>query len=97
MVDGAFHGSGVDIDGLNTLLNVVDGDGKLLRFRNEKGIESTMTIEEYERAIKRCLGPFQDEIGTVIGEIKFLAPSGGKKQKYVVRLRSPVYISKIDG
>lgn len=92
-VDGAFAECGVNIEELNTLLNsVVAADTEMVKVRRENGTESVMTWDEYKQAITRAFGPFEDGVGTVIGEIEFGAPLDGKREKRVVRFRAVVYI-----
>ncbi len=89
-IDGAFAERGVNIDELNRLLNNVGGDTENVKVKAEDGTESVMTWGERDEAIKRAVGPFQEEVGTVIGEISFAESS--TKQKYAVRFRAVVYI-----
>jgi len=93
-VGEAFVARGVSIEELDTLLNVVGDDGKTVTVQSESGVESTMTLEEHEAAIKRSLGPFVDEVGTIIGAIEFVEPSCGQRQ--VVRFRAVVYIINVN-
>jgi hypothetical protein len=89
-VDGAFAERGVNIEELNTLMNVVDADPQVVKVKGEGGSELVMSWEERKEAIRRTLGPFQEEVGTVIGEIGLTEPSSG--QKHSIRFRAVVYI-----
>jgi len=89
-VDSAFAERGVNIERLDTLMNVVGSDPKTVKVKGEDGAESVMTWGEHQDAIKRSLGPFQEELGTVIGQINFTESSTG--QNYAVRFRALVYI-----
>jgi len=89
-IDGVFDERGVNIEELNRLLNAVGGDAQSVKVKAEDGTETVMTWGEHGEAIKRAFGPFQEGVGTVIGEIGFTEAS--TKQKYTVRFRAVVYI-----
>ena len=93
-VDGIFADTGVDIAGLDRLLDwELGSDEEHLKLRDEKDAEVTMNFEEYDQAVKRCLGPYQEKIATVVGEIEFLVPvTGGERARHVVRFGTPVRI-----
>jgi hypothetical protein len=86
----AFAERGVNIEELNRLLNVVGCDTQSVRVKAEDGAETVITWGERDKAIKHAVGPFQEEVGTVIGEIRFTESS--TKQKYIVRFLAVVYI-----
>jgi hypothetical protein len=89
-IDGAFAERGVNIEELNRLLNIIESDSQSVKVQAEDGTESVMTWSEHDEAIKLALGPFQEEVGTVIGEIQ--VTESLTKQKYTVRFRAVVYI-----
>ena len=56
-VDGMFADTGVDIAGLNRLLDSeLESDEEHLRLRDEKDAEIAMTFEEYDQAVKGLPG-----------------------------------------
>lgn len=89
-VEDSFVECGLDIERLLILMDAIRSDSKSMKVRGEGGIETVMTLDDYQAAIKRCLGPFQDEVGTVIGQINFTESS--TMQNYAVRFRALVYI-----
>jgi hypothetical protein len=89
-IDGAFAQRGVKIEELDKLLNIVESDTQSVTVKAEDGTESVMTWGERDEAIKRALGTFQEEVGTVFGEFNFTEST--TKQKYAVRFRAVVYI-----
>jgi hypothetical protein len=49
-----------------------------------------MTWDDHDGATKRAVGPFQEEVATMIGEIDFTESS--TRQKYTILVRAVVYI-----
>jgi hypothetical protein len=93
-IDDAFAARGVDVQGLDTLLNVVDSKGDVVTVRDAAGAQSSLSRDEHEKAVKKSLGPFQDAVGTIIGEIDFVESSS--VQKYLVRFRAVVFIWNVN-
>ena len=91
-VDDAFGERGVDLKRLSILENVVDSDiqSKSVKVMDENGVESVMTWDDHQKAIKQTLGPFQEEVGTVIGKINFMESYTGLN--YTICFRAMVYI-----
>jgi hypothetical protein len=91
VVEQAFEQAGVNIRELDALSKATqDQTGKIV-VRYANGSESTISADEWDKAIVQCLGPFQDGIGTVIGEVDFTLP-GGLGPKYTIRFRTPVHV-----
>jgi hypothetical protein len=90
-VTGAFQKEGVDIDGLIQL-----GNGKwdqdLFVAPKADGSEERLTEHEMNARSKKCLGQFQDEVGTLAGEISFAIADGGDRKRRV-KFIAPVYLA----
>jgi len=89
-VEEAFSARGLNIEELDTLTNIIDRDSKIIKVKSESGLETVMTVDEYDAALNKSLGPFVDEVGTIIGAIEFVEEVGAPKR--VVRFRSVVYV-----
>ena len=89
-VDDAFAQRGVNLEELDKLTNVVDGDAHAVKVKGQDGSESTMSLDEWRAAIKHALGPFHEEVGTVIGEVGLTESSSGKK--HTIRFRAVAYV-----
>jgi hypothetical protein len=90
-VTQAFRDEGVDIDGLILLRNG-KWDQETYVAPKADGSEERLTEAEAEERDKKCLGRFQDEVGTLVGEISFTtAESAGCKSR--VKFHAPVYLS----
>ena len=81
-IEEAFQQMGVDYDGLERLSKADWVDNEHLTASDENGVVTTISKDEYDIRWKQCLGPFQDGVGTVVGEIDFIATAiDGKADK----------------
>jgi hypothetical protein len=93
-VTQAFREEGVDIDGLILLSNGQWEDRDTFVAPTSDGLEERMTGPEMQERWKKCLGRFQEEIGTLAGEISFRADDGARS-KHSVKFHAPVYLSNM--
>lgn len=90
-VTQAFRAEGVDIDGLILLANG-KWDQDTYVVPKADGSQERMTEAEVEEREEKCLGRFQDEVGTLAGEINFTtAEDAGRK--YRVKFHAPVQLA----
>lgn len=87
----AFQRAGVDIAGLISLMN---GEWEEDYFVIEKADKSKeqMSEAEMEKRWKLYLGPFSDEVGTLVGEISF-AKDDDQSNRQEVKFVAPVYLA----
>jgi hypothetical protein len=90
-VTQAFREEGVDIDGL-ILLSNGRWDQDVYVAPTADGSEERMTDAEMQERWKKCLGQFQDEVGTLAGEISFTSAEGAGR-KHGVKFHAPVYLT----
>jgi hypothetical protein len=92
-VEDGFCSAGLDIAGLDALHANIENNGHELIIRSESGTERSMSFQEHAEAVKGCLGPFVEEIGTAVGEIEFSTrTSTGVVRQTKVRFCAPVHI-----
>jgi hypothetical protein len=94
-VSSAFQKEGVDIDGLILLSNATwDEDGQILLVPTRSSEERMSEAQWHERR-KTCLGQFVGDVGTLVGEISFVAVNDqGRRQ--CVEFCAPVYLANED-
>jgi hypothetical protein len=91
-VTGALQNEGVDVDGQMLL-----GDGEweskdVFIAPRADGSKERMTAAELQQRWRKCLGRFQEEVGTLAGEICFTgANDAGRKRK--VKFHALVYLA----
>ena len=84
---------GVDYDGLERLSNADWVDNEHLTVSDENGVVATISRDERDIRWNKCLGQFADGVGTVIGEIDFVATAiDGTTEKRTIAFRTPVYL-----
>lgn len=90
-VTQAFQDEGVDIDDLNQLDS---GRWEKDTFVVPKtdGSEDRITESELEERYRRCFGRFQDQVGTLSGEISFTTAEDATGERRV-RFHAPVYLA----
>lgn len=90
-VTPAFREEGVDIDGLILLTNG-KWDQDAFVAPKVDGSEERMTQAEMQERCKKYLGRFQEEVGTLAGEISFTtADDAGRKHR--VKFHASVYLA----
>lgn len=89
-ITGEFNKCGADLDGLEALHVAVQAQQQATDQAPDSSGTNIFSREAIQQEIKRCLGPFQDEVGTVIGRISFKESS--TSQYYEVKFRVPVFI-----
>jgi len=89
-VTEAFRKEGVDIDGL-ILVSNGRWDQDVFVAPTADGSEERMTEAEMQGRWKICLGRFDTEVGTLVGEISFTS-AANVGLKNVVRFTAPVYL-----
>jgi hypothetical protein len=87
----AFRDEGVDVDDL-ILLHNGKWDHDTYVAPAADGSEERMTEAEATERDKKCLGRFQDEVGTLVGTISFRTPEGAGVVHHV-KFQAPVYLS----
>jgi hypothetical protein len=87
----AFRDAGVDIDSL-ILLSSATLDQNNYIVRKADGSEEWMTEAEFEEQYRKGLGPFQDEVGTLVGKISFTTLSSEDHIRQVY-FHAPVYLA----
>jgi hypothetical protein len=90
-VTPAFQKEGVDIVGLILLTNGEWESRETFVVQTADGSEERITPAQMQERTKKCLGRFQDYVGTLTGEIGFSAGSMG--QRHSVQFWAPVYIA----
>ena len=91
-VTQAFQEEGVDIDELILLTNGELESQDTLVVPRADGSKERMTLAELDEREKKCLGKFQNWVGTLAGEISFtLAAGAGRKHR--VKFHAPVYLA----
>jgi hypothetical protein len=90
-VTSAFLEEGVDIDGLSLLGNGEWEDRNTFVVPGIDGPGERISGPEMQERWKACLGRFQEEIGTLIGEISF-ATSVDAGHRRAVRFQAEVYL-----
>ena len=91
-VTQAFREEGVDIDGLILLSNGQWENRDTFVAPKGDGLEERMTGAEMRERWKNCLGRFQEEIGTLAGEITFMAANDAGPT-HRVKFHASVYLS----
>ena len=86
----AFRQEGVDVDGLILLGNGKWEQGNFVVQKGD-GSEERMTDAEMQARWKKCLGPFHDEVGTLVGEISFTGCANASRRR--VKFFAPVYLA----
>ena len=94
-VTQAFQSEGVDINGLLSLTNGDWESPDIFVAPNLDGSTERIVAAEYDGRIKTCLGPFQDWVGTLAGEIDF-ASAGGASRRHQVKFQAVVYLANVD-
>lgn len=89
-VEFAFEQLGLDVETLSRLMDPVGSDSNNVTVKGEDGVNTAMTWVDYQESIKRTLGPFNEEVGTVIGQISFIEET--TDQSFIVHFRAVVYI-----
>jgi hypothetical protein len=89
-VTSAFKAEGVDIDGLISLSNSRREDTLLVQ--SAGGLVEQIGGAEAEARWKQCLGRFQEEVGTLAGEISFRSVLGTQ----IVKFKASVYLSNLN-
>ena len=90
-VTDAFSNEGVDINGLTRLYDGEWGDEKYI-VTLEDGSKKLLSKTEVDEQYKTCLGPFQDAIGTLSGEITYATTHGGTPKR-PARFLAYVYLA----
>ena len=91
-VSSAFRKEGVDIDGLILLTNAKwdeNGQNLLLPTRSA---EEQISEAEWNEQWKKCVGQFQGDVGTLVGEINFVAVDDPGRRR-CVEFCAPVYLA----
>lgn len=91
-VTEAFQKEGVNIEQLILLTNGDWETNDVFVLPTGDGSQEKISDIEMERRLKDALGPFQDWVGTLAGEISFSA-SELTDQRQKVRFQAPVYLS----
>lgn len=90
-VTPALRKGGVDIDGLILLTNG-KWEQDTLVVPNADDSEERMTEAEMDERVKKCLGQFQDEAATLVGEISFTTAENADT-KHRVKFHAPVRLT----
>jgi len=89
----AFQDEGVDFNGLSRL-----GNGRWEEdtyvIQKSDGSEERISEAEAQKRWNECLGTFQNEVGTVVGEFDF-TPVNDSTRKHNVKFHAPVYLSDL--
>jgi hypothetical protein len=93
-VTQAFREEGVDIDGL-ILLSSGEWDRDTFVIPKSNGLEERITEGEVSERWKQYLGRFQEEVGTLAGEIRFKAANDGARE-HRVKFHAPVYLVNVN-
>src|ERR1700736_3654550 len=59
------------------------------------GSQERIVAAEYDGRIKTCLGPFQDWVGTLAGEISF-ASADDASRRHQVKFQAVVYLANVN-
>jgi hypothetical protein len=70
-VTQAFQDDGANIEGLSLLCDGKWESQEAFLAPTKDGVEERMTPAELEERVKKYLGPFQESVGTLVGEINF--------------------------
>lgn len=91
-VTDAFQAEGTNIEGLIELCNGEwDSQNSCVVVKTHDGSEVRLSEEEYDERWKEYLGPFQEEVGTLVGEMSFGALDNERHRQ--VRFQAPVYLA----
>jgi hypothetical protein len=89
----AFQEEGVDIEGLIQLGNGKWDQGALI-VQKPDGSDERISEAELDKRWKECLGKFQGEVGTLVGEFTF-GGADDQTRKRSVKFHAPVYLSDL--
>lgn len=90
-VTRAFQNEGVDIE-LLSLLGSGRWEKDAFVAPKTDGSEERITEAELEERWRKCFGKFQDEVGTLAGEISFMTAEGATDE-HRVKFHAPVYLA----
>jgi hypothetical protein len=88
----AFQREGIDFDGLILLANGEWETRDTFVAPNSEGLLERMSKAELDERWKKHLGRFQEEVGTLAGEIRFV-PADGSGRERRVKFNASVYLT----
>jgi hypothetical protein len=90
-VTKAFQDEGADINGLILLQNGEWESPEIFVAPKSDGSQERIVAAELDGRLKKCLGPFQDSVGTLAGEISF-ASAEDASSRHQVKFQAVVYL-----
>jgi hypothetical protein len=94
-VTGAFQQEGADIDGLILLQNGEWESQDIFVVTKFDETKERIVAAEFHDRMKEYLGPFQDSVGTLAGEISF-ATTEDANRRYQVNFQAVVYLDNLN-